>query len=129
MFAAPTLAEIEAANVRLSGRIVDTPTLTLNSDRIRHHWPRETTVHMKMELFQQAGSFKARGALLAVDALDGDQRESGVTTVSAGNHALAVSWAARNSGVSAKVVMPALTISAQLSIALQYTSSGWSSLS
>lgn len=106
MFPAPTLVEIEAASETLAGRIVATPTLTLNSQRLTPHLPTDSKVHMKMELFQQAGSFKARGVLLAVDALDADQRAAGVTTVSAGNHALAVSWGAKNAGISAKVVMP-----------------------
>ncbi|MEP1209345.1 MAG: pyridoxal-phosphate dependent enzyme [Rhizobiaceae bacterium] len=107
MFPAPTLAEIEAASAALSGRIVATPTLTLNSNRLTPHLPGDgAQVHMKMELFQQAGSFKARGVLLAVDALNDDQLSAGVTTVSAGNHALAVSWGARDAGISAKVVMP-----------------------
>lgn len=106
MFAAPSLNEIEAARDRLAGRIVATPTLTLNSDRLTGYWPEGSQVHMKMELFQQAGSFKARGVLLAVDALNADQKSAGVTAVSAGNHALAVSWGAKKAGISAKVVMP-----------------------
>lgn len=106
MFPAPTLEEIKAACAALAGRIVATPTLTLNSQRLTPHLPNDSQVHMKMELFQQAGSFKARGVLLAIDALESDQRAAGVTTVSAGNHALAVSWGARNAGISAKVVMP-----------------------
>ena len=106
MFTAPSLAEIEAASQALEGRIVATPTLTLNSDRITPYLPDNSKVHMKMELFQQAGSFKARGALLAADALTPEQRAAGVTAVSAGNHALAVSWSANQAGISAKVVMP-----------------------
>lgn len=106
MFAAPNLDQIEAARERLAGRIVATPTLTLNSDRLACYWPEGSQVHMKMELFQQAGSFKARGVLLAVDALSTEQKMAGVTAVSAGNHALAVSWGAKNAGISAKVVMP-----------------------
>ncbi|MEP0940293.1 MAG: threonine/serine dehydratase [Rhizobiaceae bacterium] len=106
MFTTPTLAEIESASSKLAGRIVATPTLTLNSDRLTPHFPEKSAVHMKMELFQQAGSFKARGALLAADSLTADQRTAGVTAVSAGNHALAVSWSASQAGISAKVVMP-----------------------
>ena len=104
----PTLSlpEIESAANVLRGRIVDTPTLELNSHRIKPFLPTGSTVHMKMELFQQAGSFKARGVLLAIDALNDTQRKAGVTAVSAGNHALAVSWGAKNAGLSAKVVMP-----------------------
>ncbi|MEE9313171.1 MAG: pyridoxal-phosphate dependent enzyme [Rhizobiaceae bacterium] len=103
---APTLIEIEAANASLMGRIVATPTLTLNSSRIAPHLPANATVHMKMELFQQAGSFKARGVLLAIDVMGKEEKAAGVTAVSAGNHALAVSWGAKNAGLSATVVMP-----------------------
>ena len=102
----PSLEEIRSAAAALRGRIVETPTLTLNSSRIAPHLPEDSRAHMKMELFQQAGSFKARGVLLAVDALDEAQRAAGVTAVSAGNHALAVSWVANQAGISAKVVMP-----------------------
>lgn len=106
MTSAPSLQDIEAACNGLQGRIVATPTLTLNSDRIAPHLPDGSTVHMKLELFQQAGSFKSRGVLLAIDAMTNSQKVSGVTGVSAGNHALAVSWGAKNAGLSAKVVMP-----------------------
>lgn len=103
---APTLAQIETAAEQLAGRIVATPTLLLNSDRFAHLLPEDAQVRMKMELFQQAGSFKARGVLLAIDAMDDAARKAGVTAVSAGNHALAVSWGAAAAGLSAKVVMP-----------------------
>ena len=106
MTLAPTLSEIQTANSGLTGRIVPTPTLTLNSDRFAGHMPDGAHVRMKMELFQQAGSFKSRGVLLAIDALSDDERAAGVTAVSAGNHALAVSWGAKSAGLSAKVVMP-----------------------
>ncbi len=101
----PSLAEIEDAHKRLTGRIVETPVVALSHDRLNRLFPAGTSVHAKLELFQNAGSFKARGALLNVDALDPEQRKAGVTAVSAGNHALATAWAARQSGVHAKVVM------------------------
>ncbi len=101
-----SLTEIETAAASLAGRIVATPTLTLTSSRITDHLPRAAQVHMKMELFQQAGSFKSRGVLLAIDAMTQAEKSAGVTAVSAGNHALAVSWGAANAGLSAKVVMP-----------------------
>jgi threonine dehydratase len=64
-----------------------------------------TEVLLKLELFQRAGSFKTRGALLGILALDETARARGVTAVSAGNHAIAVSYAANALGVDAKVVM------------------------
>lgn len=102
----PSLHDIEQASAQLTGRIVATPVVALASDRARPHLPEATEVTVKLELFQHAGSFKARGALLNVDALDTATRRRGVTAVSAGNHALAVSWAAGREGVHAKVVMP-----------------------
>lgn len=102
----PTLDAIEDARARLGGRIVETPVVGLTGARIAPFLPEGAEAVMKLELFQQAGSFKARGALLNIDALDGAARARGVTTVSAGNHALALSHAARAEGVAAKVVMP-----------------------
>ena len=61
---------------------------------------------MKLELFQHTGSFKARGALLGVDWLTPTERKKGIATFRVGNHALAVTWASYQCGVSAKVIMP-----------------------
>lgn len=102
----PTLVEIQTAAASLKGRIVETPTVALTSDRITPFLPTGTDATLKLEMFQQTGSFKARGELLAIDALTPDERAAGITAVSAGNHALAVTWAAIASGVSVKVVMP-----------------------
>ncbi|MDD9908117.1 MAG: threonine/serine dehydratase [Ahrensia sp.] len=101
----PTQSQIEAAASALHGRIVATPTLRLNSSRFADALPEKASVHMKLELFQQAGSFKSRGVVLAIDALNQAERDAGVTAVSAGNHALATAWGARAAGLSAKVVM------------------------
>lgn len=102
----PSLAGIRHAADTLRGRVVRTPTVALAQDRMERHLPRDARITVKLELFQHAGSFKARGALLGLDALDEARRRRGVTAVSAGNHALAVAWAARRENVGAKVVMP-----------------------
>lgn len=102
----PSPDQITKAADQLAGRIVVTPSLALTGDRLRPHLPDGAEVLMKMELFQQAGSFKSRGVLLAIDAMGEAERAAGVTAVSAGNHALAVSWGAQQAGLSAKVVMP-----------------------
>ncbi|WP_259782501.1 threonine/serine dehydratase [Aestuariispira ectoiniformans] len=102
---APSLNEIKQAANSLQGKIVNTPVVKLSSDRIAPYLPDGAEMSIKLELFQQAGSFKARGALLSVEALNEDERQRGITTVSAGNHALAASWAANKAGVHAKVVM------------------------
>lgn len=101
----PTLEEIERAAQSLAGRIVKTPCVELTSSRLTPLLPDGCNAVMKLELFQNAGSFKARGALLSVDALDDKQRQNGVTAISAGNHALAVAWACQRENVSARIVM------------------------
>ena len=103
--AAPGLAEIEAAAETLKGRIVETPVVALTSDVLSPHLPEGAEVFGKLELFQHAGSFKARGALLNLLDFSDEERRRGATAVSAGNHALAVSWAAAQRKVPAKVVM------------------------
>lgn len=64
-------------------------------------------LHLKCESFQKTGSFKPRGALNIVLSLPEERRARGLVTVSAGNHAQAVAWAARSVGVPCTVVMPA----------------------
>jgi threonine dehydratase len=61
---------------------------------------------LKCESLQKTGSFKARGALNKILSLSDADRARGLVTVSAGNHAAAVAWAARSAGCSAVVVMP-----------------------
>ena len=105
MIDAPSLDEIRKSANQLEGRIVKTPIVNITDSKMAAYLPEGADVNIKLELFQHAGSFKARGALLSIDAMDGRARENGVTAVSAGNHALAVSWAANSEGVDAKVVM------------------------
>ena len=64
-------------------------------------------LHLKCESFQKTGSFKPRGALNVVLSMEPERRARGLITVSAGNHAQAVAWAAREAGVPCTVVMPA----------------------
>jgi threonine dehydratase len=99
------IATIEAARAALGDLIVETPVLRWQGREIDALVPPGTEVVLKLELMQRAGSFKARGALLNVMALDAAARARGVTAVSAGNHAIATSYAAWRLGVDAKVVM------------------------
>lgn len=64
-------------------------------------------IYAKMELWQVTGSFKARGALANVAEIPENERDRGITAVSAGNHAIAAAFAAQQFGMSAKVVMTA----------------------
>ena len=61
----------------------------------------------KPELLQKTGSFKVRGVLNALHHLSPEKRQRGVVTLSAGNHAQALAWGARQYGIPAVVVMPA----------------------
>ena len=63
-------------------------------------------LYLKCESFQKTGSFKPRGALNKVLSLSEEEKARGLVTVSAGNHAQAVAWAARMAGASCVVVMP-----------------------
>jgi threonine dehydratase len=105
--AAPDLDDIAAAWRLIEDSIIVTPVLPLLNERITPYLPEGASCHLKLELFQQTGSFKARGALLNVRQLPATDRVRGVTTVSAGNHAIAVAWAARQEAIPAKVVMMA----------------------
>ena len=96
------LADIEAAARRIAGRIHRTPLLAsrLISERAG------VDLRLKVESLQKTGSFKPRGALNKVLSLAETERARGVITVSAGNHAQAVAWAARSVSVPCAVVMP-----------------------
>src|SRR6185295_15854465 len=70
--------------------------------------------------FQKTGSFKVRGVLNKLSQLSGEERSRGVVTVSAGNHAQALAWGARTTGVRCTVVMPALASRAKVEASKGY---------
>jgi len=105
--AALTLEEIRRARTLLGARIHTTPVRALDHPMLRDLIGPATSVLLKLELLQVTGSFKARAALLNVDHLTPDQHARGVTAISAGNHAIAVAYAARAAGTTAKLVMTA----------------------
>ncbi|SEO53325.1 threonine dehydratase [Halogranum amylolyticum] len=63
-------------------------------------------VHLKLENFQRTGSFKIRGAMNRIATLTEEEKEAGVVTASAGNHAQGVALAATRAGVDSTIVMP-----------------------
>jgi threonine dehydratase len=101
----PTLHDIRAARERLGDRVRETATWRWQGDTAERVAGAGTRVFLKLELFQYTGTFKARGALLNAMALSDEAKRAGVTAVSAGNHAIAVAFAAHSVGTSAKVVM------------------------
>jgi threonine dehydratase len=99
---APTLADVEAARARLAG-----------SARVTPVYPSETiarltgrTTYLKAENLQRTGSFKVRGAYNKIARLSPEERAGGVVAASAGNHAQAVAWAARETGTHATIFVP-----------------------
>jgi threonine dehydratase len=102
----PSLGEIVRARQQLGERVRQTPVWRWQGRHLDEAIASSTEVHLKLELFQYSGTFKPRAALLNMLELSPAQLARGVTTVSAGNHAMAVSFACRALGTSAKVVMP-----------------------
>jgi threonine dehydratase len=113
------LTDIEAAARAIAGRVSRTPMLssrtaarfvaerhavTLGAGPARDGVAR---LFVKAEHLQVTGSFKPRGATNKVLALRPDERARGLITLSAGNHAQAVAYAAASEGIPVTVVMPA----------------------
>jgi len=97
-----TLETIREAAAELQGEVVRTP--LSHSRKLSERAGAELA--FKFENLQFTGSFKDRGALVKLRALDPEQRERGVIAMSAGNHAQAVAYRASQLGVPATIVMP-----------------------
>ncbi|MDE2804158.1 MAG: threonine/serine dehydratase [Gemmatimonadota bacterium] len=94
--------DFENARQRVAPVLHRTPLLSFRTlgDRIG------APVWLKCENLQRTGSFKVRGALNSIACLSDGERGRGVVTISAGNHAQAVAWAAGRTATRAVVVMP-----------------------
>ena len=66
-------------------------------------------VYLKPENMQFTGAYKVRGAYYKISTLSDEERERGLITASAGNHAQGVAYAAKAYGVKAVIVMPTTT--------------------
>ncbi len=77
-------------------------------------------VLLKAENLQLTGSFKARGATNTIRRLSPQDLECGVVAASAGNHAQAVAFAARDAGARAVLVMPEQAPLAKVAAVRQY---------
>ena len=105
-----SLDDVRAAAERLSGIAHRTPVLTSRTLDERTG----STAFLKAECLQRGGAFKFRGAYNMISSLGPEERERGVVAYSSGNHAQAVSLAARLLGTSATILMPADTPRAKL---------------
>lgn len=105
-----SLADVEAAARSIEGQVIHTPTMrsrTLSKITGAEVW-------LKFENHQFTASFKERGALNRLLALDDDQRKAGVIAMSAGNHAQGVAYHAQRLGIPATIVMPRSTPNAKV---------------
>ena len=100
-----TLKEFKEARNVLSGVIRDTPLVYSPA------FSRATgnQVYIKPENMQLTGAYKIRGAYYKISTLSQEEKERGLVTASAGNHAQGVAYAAQQAGVEATIVMPTTT--------------------
>src|SRR3954453_11290945 len=96
------LAAIRTAHDRIRSHIHRTPVLTSS----QLDASAGGSLFFKCDNLQKVGAFKARGATNAVFALDEETARRGVATHSSGNHAAALSRAAKLRGIAAHIVMP-----------------------
>ncbi|MGW2658387.1 threonine ammonia-lyase [Streptomyces sp. NPDC001478] len=94
-------ADVDDALVRLAGKVLRTP--VVRSEQLDAAC--SARLWLKAENLQHGGSFKVRGALLAVEHLAATGSR-GVVAQSTGNHAIAVALAARAQGLPALIVLP-----------------------
>ncbi len=94
--------DIERASEIVSRVVSKTPLDTSTSYSKRF----DCTVYLKMENLQRTGSFKMRGSYNKIYNMTPKQKERGVITASAGNHAQGVALSATLNGIKSVVVMP-----------------------
>jgi len=98
-----TLSDVYAAREAIGNRLVRTPLLYNDALSARLGRP----LYLKLENLQKTGSFKPRGVLNKIATLSDEEKARGLVTISAGNHAQALAYAARANGLHCTVVMPA----------------------
>lgn len=115
---APNIDDVRALREKLGQWLVVTPVVRCVA--LEDDLDVDVDIYGKMEFLQQTGTFKPRGALSIVSGLDDGQLATGLTAVSAGNHAIAVAFAAYSIGTSAKVVMTRTASPARVSACQDY---------
>ena len=66
-------------------------------------------IYLKPENMQYTGAYKVRGSYYKISRMSEEERERGLITASAGNHAQGVDYAAQQFGCKATIVMPTVT--------------------
>ena len=96
------LENIKVAKDLLEKKIIITPEIrSQNLSKLING-----NVFLKLENLQHTSSFKARGAYVSINRLDSEKKKNGVIAMSAGNHAQAVAWWAKQEKINATIVMP-----------------------
>lgn len=95
-----TVKETEEAAERIKNVIVRTPLVPL------HSYDTKQSIFLKPETLQHVTSYKIRGVFNAVASLSREQRQQGISTVSAGNTAQALGWTAQYFGIHARSLLP-----------------------
>ena len=113
---APTIDDIRAAAERVAPHLHRTPLWGSHSLSQASGYQ----LSLKCENLQKTGSFKPRGALNRIATLDADDAARGVITISAGNHAQGVAFAAARLGVEAVVVMPETAVATKVAATRAY---------
>ena len=75
---------------------------------------------LKLEMFQKTGSFKPRGVLNRMASLTDAERSRGAVSLSAGNHAQALAYAASAAGIAAVIVMPSGAVRSKVEATIGY---------
>jgi len=112
----PTHEDVAAAARRLAGVAHHTPVMRCNTIDERLG----AKLFFKCENLQRTGAFKFRGAYNALAQFSDAQREHGVLTFSAGNHAQAIALSARLLGMPALVVMPEDAAASKMAATREY---------
>ncbi len=119
----PTRADIQAAAEAIEPHVLCTPVAPWLGPSVTGLLGLGAEVHMKLEIFQPSGTFKARGAATNALRFTAQGPVRGLTGASAGNHAVAIAWAAQRIGVPGKVVMVKTANAVRVALAKHYGAS------
>src|SRR5262249_27661576 len=110
------LEDIERAAARINGRVHATPMMssTTVGDELG------VRLHLKADLGQKTRSFKPGGAFNKLLSMDPVSRSRGLVSLSAGNHAAALAYAATAVGAKATIVMPATAMRSKVEATRRY---------
>ncbi len=100
-----TLEKFEEASERLNRVLLETK--LVYSDYFSEQTGAK--VYFKPENMQFTGAYKLRGAYYKISTLTPEERERGIISASAGNHAQGVAYAAKLMGAKVVIVMPTTT--------------------